>query len=350
MKIAIVGGGIFGITVAVKLAKSGHSIDLFEKNGDIMTAASGINQFRLHRGYHYPRSKETGEESLRGLPLFLKEYPGVVVPGIKHHYVVAKEGSLTTAKQHEEFCRALNIESKPIKPKFVNLKNVEGCFIVKEQLFDVSSLKKICYSKIKKHKVNLLLNTEFKNNDFKKYDKVILCTYADTNKLLRKWPDKQKQYQFKVAEKPVVSLPKEMFKKSIVVVDGPFMCIDHFGASSNFVLGNVTHSIHGSNVGLYPKVSPKLKPLLNRGVIKNPSVTNFKKFVESGAQFIPALVKAKHVGSMFTIRTVLANNEKTDSRPTLVNKINDKVISVFSGKITNCVFAAEEVEKMIFSR
>ena len=75
MKIAIVGGGIFGITVAVKLAKSGHSIDLFEKNGDIMTAASGINQFRLHRGYHYPRSKETGEESLRGLPLFLKEYP-----------------------------------------------------------------------------------------------------------------------------------------------------------------------------------------------------------------------------------------------------------------------------------
>ena len=156
-----------------------------------------------------------------------------------------------------------------------------------------------------------------------------------------------KGHQFKVAEKPVVSLPKEMFKKSVVVVDGPFMCIDHFGASSNFVLGNVRHSIHASNIGLYPKVSPKLKFLLNRGVVKNPSVTNFKKFVESGVQFVPALAKAKHIGSMFTIRTVLANNEKTDSRPTLVNKINDKIVSVFSGKITNCVLAAEEAEKMI---
>jgi len=347
MKIAVIGGGIFGITVAVRLAQKRHDIFLFEKNRDILSAASGINQFRLHRGYHYPRSKETGRESLRALPLFLKEYPGVVVPGIKHHYVVAKEGSLTTAEEHSRFCKALNIESRPISPKFVNHKNVEGCFSVKEQLFDVSTLKKLCYLKIKKHKIKLLLNTEFKDKDFKNYDKVVICAYADTNSLLKKWPEKRRKYQFKVAEKPVAKLPKELLKKSVVVVDGPFMCLDHFGKSDHFVLGNVKHSIHQSNLGYYPRISAKLKPLLNKGVVKNPSVTNFKKFIESGSEFVPALKKAKHVGSMFTIRTVLAHNEKTDSRPTLVTKINDKVISVFSGKVANCILAADEVEKII---
>ena len=58
MKIAVVGGGIFGITSAWKLAQKGHGVDLYEKQPDILTAASGINQYRLHKGFHYPRSVE----------------------------------------------------------------------------------------------------------------------------------------------------------------------------------------------------------------------------------------------------------------------------------------------------
>ena len=54
MKIAIVGGGIFGLTIAAVLGKNGFSVDLFEEKKDVFMAASGINQFRLHRGYHYP--------------------------------------------------------------------------------------------------------------------------------------------------------------------------------------------------------------------------------------------------------------------------------------------------------
>ena len=71
--IAVVGGGIFGVTTAVKLAKSGHKVDLFEKENDILQAASGINQYRLHRGHHYPRSKETTLSSLNTEPKFRKE-------------------------------------------------------------------------------------------------------------------------------------------------------------------------------------------------------------------------------------------------------------------------------------
>ena len=58
MKIAIIGGGIFGVTAAIILG-SKHNVELFEKNDDILKSASGSNQFRVHRGYHYPRSPET---------------------------------------------------------------------------------------------------------------------------------------------------------------------------------------------------------------------------------------------------------------------------------------------------
>ena len=58
---AVVGGGIYGVTVATKLKVSGYDVHLYEAENDILNRASGINQYRIHRGYHYPRSMETIE-------------------------------------------------------------------------------------------------------------------------------------------------------------------------------------------------------------------------------------------------------------------------------------------------
>ena len=58
MKIAVIGAGIFGITTAIKLARQ-HDVSIFERNSDILKGASDVNQCRIHRGYHYPRSPKT---------------------------------------------------------------------------------------------------------------------------------------------------------------------------------------------------------------------------------------------------------------------------------------------------
>ena len=92
MKIAVIGAGLFGATVAIKLADNGFEVDLFEKENDILQAASGINQYRLHRGYHYPRSKETGKSSREAHPLFNEHYGEAVIDGHSHYYWPCRHG------------------------------------------------------------------------------------------------------------------------------------------------------------------------------------------------------------------------------------------------------------------
>ena len=71
MKIAIIGAGFFGSTIALKLSKK-HTVHLFEKEKDILNGASRVNQFRFHMGFHYPRSQKTIKE-INNIPVSVSE-------------------------------------------------------------------------------------------------------------------------------------------------------------------------------------------------------------------------------------------------------------------------------------
>ena len=346
MKIAIIGAGIFGVTIATNLAKH-HSIDLYEQQNDILQSASGINQYRVHRGYHYPRSSDTAIAVSSVEPLFKKEYSDSIIKNVNHYYCIAKKNSLTNSQQFQNFCSKHNLEFTKTHLELLNSNSIQLCVKVKEDLFDPSKLKSICLKKLKSNNVNLLLNTKADDKIFSNYDFVIICTYANINSILTKYPLKQMNYQFEICEKPVVKLPSSFNEKSIVIMDGPFMCVDPFGNSGNFVLGNVVHAIHHTNIGKSPVIPKEFQSLLNNQIIPNPPITNFKNFISTAEKFIPEIKNAKHLGSMFTIRAVPPNVDKTDERPTLVQKIDDKIISVFSGKIPTCIQTSKEIEKII---
>jgi hypothetical protein len=133
-------------------------------------------------------------------------------------------------------------------------------------------------------------------------------------------------------------------------MDGPFMCFDPLGTTDRFVLGNVVHAIHHQSVGIFPDVPDGLGELLDQGVVEDPPITNIERFVEAGAEMFEDFDDLDHVGSMYTIRAVLPNVDRTDARPTLVREIDDHTISVFSGKIDTCIRAARKVAKLVDER
>ena len=346
LKIAVIGGGIFGITTAIKLSRQ-HDVSIYEKNSDILKGASDVNQCRIHRGYHYPRSQKTTLQVLNSEIGFLEEFSGAIINGTENYYCISKSDSYITSNDYINFCKKHNLEFSKINLDIVDANSVDLCVKVKEKLFDYEKLKKICWEKLKNIGVKVLLNTKAEKDVFEKFDFVIIATYAEINSLLDNYKEKQHDYQFEICEKIFLELPQEFHNKSIVVMDGPFLSIDPVGAKNYFIIGDVVNTVHSRNVGKFPKIDEKFLPLLDKGLIKNPSITKLDSFLNSGSRFFPKFSEAKYVGSSFSIKTVLPEVNFTDDRPTLVERIDKNVITIFSGKISTCMDAANQVENII---
>lgn len=348
MKIAVVGGGIFGLTIASVLGKEGFYVDLYEKEDDVFKAASGINQFRLHRGYHYPRSIETIKSCIKGEIKFREFYPEVIIDSPhEHYYAIAKEKSFMTANQCFKVWSECGIEYEEKTVESLNNSAIEKCVKVKESIIDPYKFKETCIENCRKYNVKIHLNSKVEYEDLEEYDLIISATYANSNYLLKKFPEYQKDFQFELVEKLVLKLPERFKNISVVIQDGPFCCIDPYGRTGFSLMGNVTHAIHHRNIGKSPEIPEEFKDLLNKGIIKNPKITKIKDFLDDAETFFPGIKdEAEHIGSMFTIRTVLPYREHDDARPTVVERINNKIITVFSGKIPTCVDAAEEILKI----
>tara|TARA_Y100000741_G_scaffold363815_1_gene352972 strand:+ start:4876 stop:6579 length:1704 start_codon:yes stop_codon:yes gene_type:complete len=342
-KALVVGGGIFGSSAAIALSNNGYNVELHEELSDIMNCASNINQYRLHRGYHYPRSKATALECKNGIKSFKRKYEQCVIKNNNdHYYSISSKNSLTKPNQFIDFMNSVNLNFKEKKIK--EIKNVDYTVKVEEELFDNSSLYNLVVDKLFSNSIDVKLNKRSSKKDFKKFDVIVIATYSRLNDLI----EDKKEYQFEVVEKPVVKLPLKYQNKSIVIMDGPFMCLDPYGNNGQYhVLGNVVHAIHETNIGEKPIISKKLKSYLNHGIIKNPEITKINKFIEHGNEYFKDFDKLKHIGSMFTVRTVLKGREYDDARPTLVRFEGNKIFSLFSGKIDTCVDAANELVEKI---
>jgi hypothetical protein len=343
--VGIVGGGIFGTTIAIELAAQGHNVVLYERNDELLQEASGINQYRVHEGYHYPRSQQTAVECKRSSASFRRAYRQAIIPeraGIKHYYAIASHLSMTSADDFIRFVETLGLPYKVAE----KLPGTDIVVEVDEDLFDPAALTSVVKKRLRAGGVDVRLGRAATEHDLEPYDVSIIATYANLND----WSSPVREYQYELCEKPLLRLPDAYRMKSIVILDGPFMCIDPYGASDLHVMGNVVHAIHHRNIGSKPTIPPGYESLLNKGIIRNPSITHIDLFIDSARQFFPGIDDAEHIGSMFTIRTVLPNREVDDARPTLIEWNGNNRLIVFSGKICTAVNGAQTVAKQIEAR
>ena len=354
VKIAVVGGGLFGITCALKLDAQGYEVHLHETQPTLMNAASRVNQRRLHMGYHYPRGCNTIQECLTGLETFIPFYGACVMPNTQTYYCIAKEGSKTSPEQYLKTLDECGLPYQIVPtPKHIKEDKIALTIKCPEQTFNWGVLKGLCLAKLEGSNVHVHLGTYFWSNLVHNFDFVVVATYLYNN-FYREGCEQKRQVE--LVEKPVVVLDGKFKGVSTVIGDGEFCCLDYMEESGVWLMGHVKHAIHFTQVTTgIPYIGEAYEWLLNAGVIPASYLssglqrycdTNFRAMRDGVEEFFN-VASITHVGSMFTQRVVLPDHDGDDERPTLVEKVGDKIITVFAGKIPTVVGAANQVCNII---
>ena len=342
--VAVIGAGIFGATAAIHLARRGHRVTLFEQHGGIMRAASGCNQYRLHRGYHYPRSMETALACRDDHALFCGEYDDAVFER-PSYYAISKTQSQVSGKEYLDFLDKAGLGWEFETPDCVKPEALDVCIRAHESLFCPTTLREIVENELRRTHVRALFNRTVSVWELNEYDFVVAATYAGPDTFL----SVARNYQFEICEKPVVRPPPRLAGKSIVIMDGQFPCINPMGVVGPSVMGHVVHAIHHSNVGSRPEIPWQIQPLLSAGVVKPPTFSRFDVIRQAASRHFHDTDYLTHIGSMFVARMVLPGVDATDARPTMVERVSNKVITVMSGKVGSCVRAANDVVGIVES-
>jgi hypothetical protein len=339
MKIAIIGSGFFGLTLGLFLSRE-NEVHIFEKEKKILNGASAANQFRFHLGYHYPRSQKTVTEINKSKNMFIKYYGKTIFQKTLNYYLIADESTVDFG-QYKKFLKKNRLYYKIINQVIPN-KKIDKKILTNEKILNYFRFKKIISKKIKNSKLKINLNKQFKKSFLKNYDKVIVATYSNNNKILENLGVKKlNDFKFELVEKIVIKLPKKFFNKSFVVVDGKFVCVDPYLGTNYHLLSDVKLSKLETKIGKFPIFKNKNKKFLNKGIIRKVRISRFKAFIKRSSKYLPFLNEAKYIGSMFVVRSIKKNKERTDERTSSVTNHSKKIISVMSGKWNNCVYLAK---------
>lgn len=255
-KIAIIGGGLFGVTAYFFLKKNNYQCSLFEEKSSLVSGASTNNLNRVHLGYHYPRDQLTTKQCITGYNSFVKFYKKAIIKNFKNYYLIANN-SKTSYKKYILFCLKNNLPFKKIIPKNfpLYLKNIKGGIEVQEPIYDWKILKKIIKNKINKipnKKIYLkekIIKIEKTSNFFivtsnkKKYnfDYIIDATYHGSNTLIKNFlKPKKNLYQLTY----VFEFSSTQLKKvGIAIMDGKFFSFLPNGKTNKYIFYHVKYSL-----------------------------------------------------------------------------------------------------------
>lgn len=345
-KIAIIGSGFFGIASALILSKK-NIIHIYEKKNTILCGASRANQMRFHKGYHYPRSIKTVKEINQSNRNFEKYFKSAIY-NTKNYYGISKKNSKTSFSKYLNFLTKNKLKYLFEGKKYFS-NNIEGVIKSQEKNLNYFQAKKIIIRKIKKiKKIKVLLNTKFKKSYIKNYDQVIVCTYDQNNIILNTLGVKPKRkFKFELIEKILIKLPKKYNKKSFMVLDGKFVCVDPYLNTNYHLLSDNLNSKLEVQKSYYPKFKDKRAKFVNQPPFFCLKQSNYEKFIKNGKKYLPFLVESKYIKSFFVTRAVELDKEKTDERLSKIERHNNKIYTVFSGKWNTCIGVAKKLEKIL---
>ena len=328
-RVSVVGGGLYGCVAAVELAREGHEVDLYERHADLLHGASRCNQGRIHRGFHYPRSRNTASEAAEAAPRFEARYARAIDRSVDHYYAIADDSStLTGPGEYLAFLERTGLTYWPEHPSW--LRDCAVCVRAEESFVNLDVLRDLLWRELAQAHVRVRLATPVEDLRVDGMgSEVVRATYGTG------WVQ---PLQWEVVEIALFRLPVALRRTSLVVMDGPFSSIDPLPGGLHMVY-DVRVSVHARNVGLAPAIPPALHALLDRGPLYT-TLSRHKTLQAGAALYMRGVEDADYQGSMFTVRAVLPNTDATDERPFRV-LAGPGGLQLLPGKLASCLSAAD---------
>lgn len=359
----IIGGGFYGAAIATYLvAQRGLTrVLLLEQESALMTHASYNNQARVHNGYHYPRSFTTAYRSRVNLPRFVKDWPQVVKQDFTKLYAIARRNSKVSAKQFERFCHEIGATVRPAERALIGLFEphlVEAVYLVEEYAFDSRKLALWAAAELARCGVTVRLGTKathifrrgagqlcvatrMASSDASALTSryVFNCTYSGLNQFAGDFPGARMGLKQEITEMALMQMPPSLEGLGVTVMDGPFFSMMPFPSRELHTLSHVRYTPHmhwhdQRGIDPYQRLNSYEKS------------TRVDRMIRDVGRYMPAVLRANYIESLFEVKTVLMKNEGDDGRPILFERHEalPGCFSILGGKIDNIYDVLEKLD------
>ncbi len=358
-KIGIIGGGIFGCTLSLELAKT-SDVYLFEKSSSILDSASSLNQLRHHSGFHYPLSYETALEINKTKKDFEDIFKEFIFDNVTSYYAVSSLAEEIPKERYLSACNLYNLNFEIVKPpKYFSEKMISVCLRTDESVYDIKNIKRYFKESISstnniktffnknvtsidvlenyKKKIIFDESSDFDVGDF---DYVIDATYGlgginknfvfNSSSFIRE----------ELVELLKLYIPIE--NVSLTVIDGPFVSLTSTGIKNEFILSHKDHSLHHrqfiNNEDLLFKTHNVNTPTSKKDLL-----------LKAGRNYFNCFDNFEFIESIFIKKGISPYPREFWERPTLIKDNGFGVYSIIGGKILTSVSNARELTKNILS-
>ena len=360
----IIGGGFYGTAIACELTtRRGFSrVALLEREPALLTRSSYNNQARIHNGYHYPRSFTTAYRSRVNLPSFVRDYPDAVRQDFTKLYAIARRNSNVTARQFIRFCHDIGAKLEPAPQALSQLfesRLIEAVFLAQEYVFDASVLADQAAAALNRAGVDVRFSTHVSGiraepprlavecvpvatgaSETLAARTVFNCTYSGLNQFGGDFPGTRTRLKQEITEMALMQPPAALAGLGVTVMDGPFFSMMPFPPRKLHTLSHVRYTPH-----LHWLDQPGIDPY--QRLENYECATRVDRMVRDVARYLPAILDARYVDSLFEVKTVLVKNEGDDGRPILFEKHPELpgCYSILGGKIDNIYDCLEKLDR-----
>ncbi len=359
----IIGGGFYGCEIACHLSTKHNfkKICIVEKEAALFSRASTNNQYRVHNGYHYPRSFNTANRSRINYQKFILDWSPAIISNFDSLYAIPKQNSKINSNQFKKFVNSIGApikEASTNQKKLFNINYFEDIFQTQECCFSPSVLKNLSKFKLEQLKINLMFSTkvasitnisnsyeieienEFSVNKKIRSSFIFNCAYSGLNQIFGDIIGPKLRLKHEIVELAFFKSPKELSGTAITIMDGPFFSILPTEKRNILSLSHVRYTPHLSwrdekNVDPYYVLNEYDKH------------SHFNRMYRAAQKWIPSITEESYIDSKFEIKTLLEKNEVDDGRPILFERDENlkNVFYILGSKIDNIYDALEKIDE-----